>query len=243
MPPLTVARVGLGVAAFLKALEFWPLLDRLAADPRIVPMPLLPWPRPSIGVAHGLVAVWASLGLTIAAGQAVPIGGPLLAAVLGFVVTLDQQTYANHLYLLALLSLLLGLAHTPRHRADALGLLRWQLVVVYAFAAASKINADFLSGAVLAENLRPSLAARLPGSLLATIAVTAVAAEAFVAWSLMRPAWRTAGAIVGIGLHAAFILTITQTVAMIAFALICLSLYPLYWLDEPSPAFDAPGTP
>jgi hypothetical protein len=62
--------------------------------------------------------------------------------------------------------------------------------------------------------------------------VTAVVAEGFVACGLMRPRWRAAAAIVGVGLHLSFIVMIRQTVAMIAFAMICLSLYPLYWSDE-----------
>ena len=103
------------------------------------------------------------LGLTVAAGKAVPVTGTLLAALVGYVLTLDQQTYSNHLYLLSLLSVLLALAHTERHREPALTLLRWQLVVVYAFAAASKVNADFLSGRVIAENLPPAFSALAAG--------------------------------------------------------------------------------
>ena len=163
MSPLTVARVGIGLAATVKALELWPVLIRLAGDPRVVQMPLAPWPRPSAAAAPWVAAAWAGLGLTVAAGKAVPITGTLLAALVGYVLTLDQQTYSNHLYLLSLLSVLLALAHTERHRAPALTLLRWQLVVVYAFAAASKINADFLSGRVIAENLPPALGALAAG--------------------------------------------------------------------------------
>jgi Vitamin K-dependent gamma-carboxylase len=226
--PLTVARVGVGLAATVKALEIWPLLDRLAGDPRVVPMPLTPWPLPSAAVTPWVTAAWAGLGLTVAAGKAVPVTGAVLAAIVGYVITLDQQTYSNHLYLLALLSGLLALAHTARHRDAALALLRWQLVIVYAFAAASKINADFVSGRVIAENLRPALGALAAGRVPAILAVAAILVEGFVAWSLLRPRWRLAGVIVGIGLHLGFILAIRQTVAMVAFAAICLSIYPLY---------------
>ena len=130
MSPLTVARVGIGLAATLKALELWPVLIRLAGDPRVVPMPLAPWPRPSAAAAPWVAATWAGLGLTLAAGKAVPVTGTLLAALVGYVLTLDQQTNANHLYLLSLLSVQQPREHTERHREPALALLRGQLVVV-----------------------------------------------------------------------------------------------------------------
>jgi hypothetical protein len=232
--PLTIARIGIGLAAVLKALELWPDLIRLAGDPRVVQMPLAPWPRPSAAAAPWLAAAWAGLGLLVAAGKAVPVTGTLLAALVGYVLTLDQQTYSNHLYLLALLSALLALAHTERHHAPALALLRWQLVIVYAFAAASKINPDFLSGSVITDNLRPAFGALDAGPVPTSLAVAAIVTEAFVAWSLLRPAWRQAGLIVGVGIHGVFILAITQTLAMIAFALMCLSIYPLYAVSTPA---------
>jgi hypothetical protein len=229
--PLRIARIGIGLAAAVKALELWPVLGRLAGDPRIVAMPLAPWPRPSGGVAAWLSATWAGLGLCVAAGKAVPVTGTLLAAIVGYVLTLDQQTYSNHLYLLSLVSLLLALAHTTRQREPALALLRWQLVVVYAFAAASKINAEFLSGSVIAHNLRPELRALADSAVPAVLAIAAIVAEAFVAATLLRPGrWRLAGVVVGVVMHVGFIVAIAQTVAMIAFAMICVSLYPLYWL-------------
>ena len=96
MSPLTVARVGIGLAATLKALELWPVLI-----------------RPSAAAAPWVAATWAGLGLTLAAGKAVPVTGTLLAALVGYVLTLDQQTYSNHLYLLSLLSALLDGARRP----------------------------------------------------------------------------------------------------------------------------------
>ena len=214
MRPLTIARIGIGLAATAKALELFPLVDRLASDPRIVQMPLIPWPRPSAAVAHWLMIVWAGLGLVVAAGAAVPVTGALLAAVIGYVVTLDQQTYSNHVYLLSLVSLLLALAHTDRQREAAVSLLRWQLIVVYAFAAASKIDAEFLSGSVIAANLRPAFAGLAATRMPAVLAAAAIVGEAFVAWSLLRPRWRVAGVIVGVGLHVGFIVAITQTVRL-----------------------------
>ena len=99
--------------------------------------------------------------------------------------------------------------------------------MVYGFAAASKINGDFLSGRVIAENLHPAFGVPAAGPLPASLAVAAIVIEVFVAWSLLRHKWRTAGAIVGLALHIAFVLAITQTIAMIAFAVMCLSIYPL----------------
>ena len=87
---------------------------------------------------------------------------------------------------------------------------------------------------MIVENLRPAFSALDAGRVPAILATGAVVAEAFVAWSLPRPRWRTAGAIVGVGLHGVFIVAITQTLAMIAFAMMCLSLYPLYFASTPT---------
>ena len=63
--------------------------------------------------------------------------------------------------------------------------------------------------------------------------MAAIVTEAFVAWSLLRPRWRRAGVIAGVGLHIVFVLAVTQTIAMIAFAVICLSINPLYFTSTP----------
>ena len=113
-----------------------------------------------------------------------------------------------------------------------LRLLRWQLIIVYTFGAASKVNPTFLSGSVIALNLRPAFGELASGRTLPSLALAAIVAEGLVAWSLLRPRWRVAGAIIGIGLHLGFIVMIKQTLAMIVFAVICLSIYPLFWLDD-----------
>ena len=134
----------------------------------------------------------------------------------------------DHLQLLSLLAGLLALAHTDRHRAPALALLRWQLGVVYAFAAASKINADFLSGRVIVENLPAALGrARRRSHSAVVLAAGAIAIEAFVAGCLLVTGGVRPASSPGVGLHLAFVLAVAQTIAMIAFAVICLSLYPL----------------
>ena len=73
--------------------ELWPVLVRLAGDPHVVPMPLAPWPRPSAAAVAWVAAAWAGLGVTVAAGKAVPVTGALLALLVGYVLTLDQQMY------------------------------------------------------------------------------------------------------------------------------------------------------
>jgi hypothetical protein len=191
----------------------------------------------TLDVRHDVIVVaWAGLGAAVAAGIAVRVTGALLAALIGYVVTLDQQTYSSHVYLLALTSGLLAVAHTKSGREPAVALLRWQLVIVYAFAAASKINPVFLSGLVIAANLRPVFQGIRSFPMMMSLAVATVAAEGFVAWSLLRPKWRTAGAAIGVVLHIGFVVMITETVAMIVFAMICLSMYPLFWLPRPPSA-------
>jgi hypothetical protein len=239
---LTCARVGIGVSATIKAVELWPRLHRLAADPEIVPMPLAWWPHPSGPGMTFVVIAWGILGAALAAGIGVRVSGAALAIVLGYIVTLDQQSYSSHLYLLALTAGLMAAAHSERGREPAIALLRWQLVLVYAFAALSKLNPAFVSGLLISLNLRPVFWGFRWIPLLMSLALATIAAEAFLAWSLVRPRWRMTGAVVGVGLHVGFIVMVTETVAMIVFAIVCLSMYPLFWMKS-APGAVARGVP
>jgi len=138
------------------------------------PWQWLPWVRPLPGVGmHLLVGALAALALGIAVGFRFKLCAWLFFIGFTYLEFLDQTAYLNHYYLVSLLAGLLALM--PAHRAwsvDAwrkprlaaattpawtVGLLRFQIGVVYVFAGLAKLNADWL---LHAQPLRIWLAAR-----------------------------------------------------------------------------------
>jgi len=124
---------------------------------------------------HGLVG----LGICVAVGLFFRVTAPLFALGLTYIQLIDVSTYLNHYYLAALLMWLLAVSpahrmgsvdawacrrlftrvtHKPRNDISAvwLYLLRFQVGVVYAFAAVAKLQGDWL---VHAQPLRMWLGA------------------------------------------------------------------------------------
>lgn len=129
-----------------------------------------------------------------------------------------QQLYNNHLYLLATL-LLLTLADSgacwsldARRRgmrsylaAWPASLLKWQVSVVYGFAALAKINTVYLSGAVSKSQFALAPAWFMPtqtlDALFPLLAVLSIVMEGFLAGGLWRVRWRYVALLVGVALH------------------------------------------
>lgn len=133
-------------------------------------------------------------------GRVLARGGAWLLVISAVPLLWDAETYRNHLYLLAVVALVLAL-FDERHHAP---LLRAQTTIVYAFAALLKVNGTYLSGARLEAELTANpvwLALGMDTSLLPALAVASVAAEAFLAVALWFPAMRRAAFGVGVGLH------------------------------------------
>lgn len=222
MRPLTVARVGVALAAAIEAVNAAPVLNRLSM-PSIVHLPLagLPYPGDAWPLLTGL---WLLAAVALAVN--VRGSGWILAACLGYVVLLDQQTYSNHLMLFAILSAMHALrAYVPL-------MLKSQLTLVYFFAAVSKVNVAFLSGVVIAGSLRPQFAWMRSPWLLVPMAVSAIAAELFIAdalWIPRRQRWAVA---LGVALHVGFVVLMDNTVSLLAFGLACVSMYPLFLEPE-----------
>ena len=130
----------------------------------------------------GLVAVLFAVGLFYR------IAAPLLFLAYTYVFLLEESVYMNHYYLICLLLFLFIFA--PADRAYALdrlraprgpavvprwtvAILRFQLVVVYAYGAIAKLNPDWLAGEPMYSELVrggpdvPAIAAHLPPAVLA----------------------------------------------------------------------------
>lgn len=121
------------------------------------------WVRPLPGVWMYLVFVGiAAAGLFVAVGFRYRVASAVLTVGWIYVFLLDQTTYLNHAYLIALICILMTVVPAPRlwsidARRDArlrsdtiptwvLWLLRFQIAVPYVFGGIAKLNLDWLQG-------------------------------------------------------------------------------------------------
>lgn len=243
--PVGLARIVVGGACVIRAIVAWPILRELAtAD--VVHIPYASWlPDPSLGLVVAIVVVWFVGGVLFTIGWKTRLVGPVLLAAIVANLALDQQTYDNHVYLMAWLVFLLtladagaGLTVTRRDRP----VVRWPVVllmtqasVVYGFSGLTKLNELFLSGATLSAVLREGVIPlpeilRTPG-ILSALAAVVVFVELFIAVMLWRPRFRPAAFVLGLGLHASITLLMASTVQLLVFSLEMLALYPLFLGD------------
>lgn len=227
MHPLTIARVCLALAATVEAAATRDVLHALTR-PDILHLPISGLPYPSMEWADALVLAWI-LGAAMMAGGS-QAGAGVLSLSIGYVLLLDQQTYSNHLYLMAMIAALLSLPATQR--SVQILALKSQLTLVYFFAAVSKLNAAFLSGIVIAGSLRPIFDWMRTPLVLVPLALSAIAIELYLSDSLWVPSRRKIAAVLGVALHVGFVVMMDNTRALATFGLACVSLYPLFWLPE-----------
>lgn len=191
------------------------------------------------------------LWTTVLAGACVflmlGVSSSLCAAViaLGNVLLLlvDQQTYSSHRLLLVLLCLWLTVARPDRAwsvqnrlrpPADPAGrthlLVPWwpQLLIIatvsscYLFAGLSKVNPEFLTGDLIGS-MSPSW---VPAQVIAWLTPPTEIAVALGIW--WRPTRRLA-MLLGVALHLSIVVLLNSPLVFGAFALLCLSAYPLIW--------------
>lgn len=245
--PVGLVRLAVGLGVLIKLLDLAPKLFR-ATEPQVLLLPYfagLPRPTPT-GVLL-LLAVWTISALLFLAGWGGRGPGVVLTGVLATVLALDQQLYSNHLYLLTLLVALLTLAGAGRaYSLDArhghgsatvpgwpVTLLRWQLTLLYLFAALSKVNPAFLSGAVLVEQL-PRFAAY--PDLLRVASWLGLALEGWLAFGLWWPRTRQVTLGLGVLFHLTVLIFMVPKPELLVFGLVSLGLYRLFF----PPAGSAP---
>lgn len=234
--PLAIARIGVGAATILNTIEGFEILAAIAdgkiAMPVIpgVPTPTLPW----------LVAL---VALTTGAALAVALGwhsdrAAAISVVLGVTFLLwDQQTYSSHRLLATLIMAYLAFAKADtawsirpaRDRSDVPWwpqlLMMSQLSVVYLFSALSKINVWFMSGVPLASWIW----LELPWQLYAVAATMTIVVELTIAVGLWFESSLKVAVALGLGLHLSIVTLMNHdTLALVAFAITCTSLYPLF---------------
>jgi hypothetical protein len=243
--PIALVRIVIGLTALARAVEARRIFARLFLPttirlPYVAGLPSLP-----ADAVPWLLALWVAAALGFALGWFTRTAGVVLAAILFYVVLLDEQTYSNHLYLLTLVVLLLVLAGAgAAYSLDARGcrdgagaqawavwLLRTQVSAVYAFAGLSKINRTYLSGATMAAYMSPDVllslpeASRLPFVLACSWG--AIVLELGLAVALWRRRWRAAAVVVGAALHVGMVALLPAgvRVQLAIFAIEMLALY------------------
>lgn len=240
--PVGLARIMIGVAALIRAFVAWRVLYRLT-DPEVLKAPYAEsLPDPNLPMVIAVIAVWVFSATLFTLGWRVSVTGPLLLGAIVVTLSLDQQAYSNHLYLMAWLVLLLTLASAGSCLSigrSASPVLRWpvlllmiQLSIVYGFSALTKLNEIFLSGQVLAGTLGYGLlpfpdSLRTP-LLLSMAAAVVVFVELFIALFIWRRRFRPAAFVLGLGLHTSITLWMSGTLELLVFSLEMLALYPLF---------------
>lgn len=234
--PVAVARMGIGIASLLMSVEAFEILSVIVGGRLATPLfegaPAPTFPQ--------LAAV---LALQVLAATAVTIGwNTEIAAVVSVLLSLavflvDQQTYSSHRLLVTLLLSYLVFARagtawsvrpvlgTPRIAFWPQLLMMSQVSVVYFFSAISKMNPDFVSGKPLATWVW----IELPWQFYTFAAILTVAVELIIAIGLWFPSSRRLAVVLGLGLHTSIVVLMNrETVALMAFAVACVSLYPLF---------------
>jgi hypothetical protein len=237
--PIGLARAGLGVAALLGAAEMARGLKALHTPgviriPRFESLPVLP----QSGVALFLGA-WVLAGIAFCLGWHTRTAGVLLLGFQVYSLALDHQLYSNHLYLMALFTLLLTLADSgasfsldalrrgsvPYIPAWPVALMRVLVSIVYGFAVLAKLNAFFMSGIVLRQNMRVPGMEHVPNWIFMILALASVATEAFLAYAFWRKRLKMVAFLVGLGFHGTIVLTMWLFPDLVTFAVLMGSAY------------------
>lgn len=235
--PLAICRILVGLAAAGFAFEWIGVLVR-AASGNYLALPAIEGlltVSPQLVIGLFVTALIASLAMVLGvAGRLAPL---LVAATTGTVLLADQQTYSNHLVLLFVLSLFLGVSGGDQAWALSRGhkvgwvpywpvfLIRAQVSSVYAWTAIAKVNPEYLSGEVLETYLHPWVP--IPWDLLPVVAIASIVAEASLAVLLWIPRFRKVTIALGAGLHIGIVVLLQDPLPLIGFAMLMATGYVL----------------
>lgn len=236
--PVAFARICIGIAAVLIALEGHAFLLRIHDGRLAVPV-LTWWPRVADLPLGIMLMVGALAGVGLAVGSCTRSCAGLVAGLQAVTLVSDQQLYSSHRVLLMVLC-----CHLMFARSDAVWSLRsrfrgtrpsiplWpQLLMIgvvsslYLFAGLSKINETFLSG----EVLRDHLVLQLSDSAYELLSWATVPTEVFIAVSIWFGRTRRLAIVMGIALHLSIIALLGDPLVLTAFALLCFGIYPMVW--------------
>ena len=244
---VALCRIGIGLAALIRGLKTGRDLFLLRGD-EFVPAPMFEW-SPELRTTPVILlftAIWVIASLGLIAGYRARIFGFVLFACTVLQHLVDQNLWANHMYFLGLLVLLISLADSDaslsirwlregRPTRDITAwpatLLQIQLSIVYFYTAAAKLNEPFLSGQYLAGQL--SVPAMLHSAgLMRFAAFGTVGTEFFLCFAFWIRPLRHWAFLIGFVFHLLIPVTMNLYAGLVAFSVMTLSVYVLF-LKEP----------
>ncbi len=249
-PVVGLVRIVIALAATAEFISILPAMLRVR-DPDVFRAPVVPWfgdHSPEILALVG--CTWAVSGLAFLVGWRTRTAGTALATAIAALFLTEQQLYSNHLYFLLLACILLVAADCGayasldrRGRPDRqtpewpLVLLQLQLSIMYFFAAVSKVNNVYLSGAILASVYRDQGPLAVPDVFSYPIVSLplswlAILLECYLALALWSPRSRPFAFALGFGLHAGILLMLDGAISFAIFGAAALAVY-LLFLDVP----------
>ncbi len=244
--PIAASRILLGAGVLLIAVETAATSTRLASGD-VLTMPVVFRIHATDVSTLGVFAISAIAGIGIALGVFTRWWALLVVLLELLTFLTDQQLYSNHRVLLTLLAAFLifaksdaawapGAKARARASLNEVGVPWWPQFLMlcavsscYLFAGLSKINPYWLRGTQLDEMRWLSLSS----AQLHLLAVLTIATEVFIALALWWPRARVLAALAGIGLHTSIVLLLDSPLVFSAFALLCISTYPLF-LNRPA---------
>lgn len=236
--PLALGRILVGLAAAGFSFEWLRVLVRTSSG-QFLAIPVIDgWPAPTPGFVWILFAVSLGASITMVLGMAGRLPATLLAGTVAAVLLVDQQTYSNHLVLLMMLALFLGLSgaaqawsvsKAPRTAVVPYWpafLIKAQITTLYAWTAIAKTSPQYLSGEVLGTYLQPWVP--IPDQLLPAAALVSIVTEAFLAVALWLPGTRKIAFVLGAGLHLGIVVLLDSPAPLVGFGMLMATGYVLF---------------
>ncbi|MEW9870324.1 HTTM domain-containing protein [Arthrobacter sp. HS15c] len=236
--PLALCRILVGLVAAGFSFEWLRVLVR-ASSGKFLSIPVIEgWSTPAPGFVWMIFAVSICASVAMVLGLASRLPAILVAATVAAVLLVDQQTYSNHLVLLMMLALFLGLSGAAQtlsvSRAPRAAmvpywpafLIKAQITTLYAWTAITKINPQYLSGEVMGTYLHPWIP--IPDPLLPAVAFLSIVTEAFLAVALWLPWTRKLAFVLGAGLHLGIVLLLDSPAPLVGFGMLMASGYVLF---------------
>lgn len=241
--PLALCRIVVGLVAAGFAFEWIRVLARASSGKYLALPAIEGLPAPSQGVVIGLFCVSLIASAAMVFGFAGRMPAFLVAAATAAVLLSDQQTYSNHLVLLTLLALFLGLSGAAqtwtvirsRRAGDVpywpVFLIKVLVTSLYAWTAIAKINPQYLSGEVLGTFLQPWVP--IPQHLLPAAALLSIVTEACLAVVLWVPKLRILAFALGVGLHVGIVVLLQDPAPLVGFGALMATGYILFAWGTP----------
>lgn len=251
--PVALVRIVIGAALLVRLVDGVRILFALTLRTTLL-TPYVAWaPAPTRSLVVMLLVAWGIAGLCFMIGYRTRLAAVVLVVSLSTVLMLDEQSYSNHVYLLAIVVALLGLADAgARYSVDSLGreprverepatvqawpifLLNVQVTIVYLFAALNKLTPEFASGILLAHFLPWKQGVALVGLLpmigiAMVLSVSTILIELVLAVWLWIPSRRGEAFVLGFFLHIGMVAFISAQVRL-QLGIFAVEMWALYLL-------------